>query len=467
MDTSVLIVGAGPTGLVLACELARRGVDHRLIERADTHFTGSRGKGLQPRTLEVFDDLGLVDRVLATGAPYPAIRRYAGGQVVWEGHMHEETEPTADVPYPNIVMIPQARTEELLRERLAELGGRVELGVELLDLTQDEDGVTATTSAGPIRARYLVGADGGRSSVRKLLGVGFGGETREEERMLLGDVRANDLDRDHWHTWVDAENPKRWLALCPLPGTDAFQAVTTIGPDTEPTFETLREVAARLAGVGVRDASWLSLYRPNIRIVDRFRVGRAFLAGDAAHVHSPAGGQGLNTGVQDAYNLGWKLAAVLGGAPAELLDTYEEERLPVAADVLGISTRLHNGSDRRGAETEQLGISYRGGSLAGDGERAGDRAPDGLVVAEDGRALRLFDVFRGPHATLLRFGGAPDLAVGEQVRSFAVTGEAGAAYGVSGAGYALVRPDGHIGTVGPDPERIMAYLSRFQARVSA
>jgi 2-polyprenyl-6-methoxyphenol hydroxylase-like FAD-dependent oxidoreductase len=447
MDTHVLIVGAGPTGLVLACDLARRGVPFRIIEKAPAFFTGSRGKGLQPRTLEVLDDLGVIDAVLAEAAPYPPIRRYANGSVIWEGRMHEPAEPTPEVPYPNILMLPQARTEELLRHRLAELGGTVELGVELTGFEQDATGVTATLSTGPVRAAYLVGADGGRSTVRKRLGVGFEGETYETERMLVGDVRVDGLDRDHWHAWVTSE--ESWVALCPLPGTDAFQFVAPVDADTEPalTLETVESLVANPA-LRLHDLTWLSLYRANIRMVDRFRAGRVFLAGDAAHVHSPAGGQGLNTGIQDAYNLGWKLA--LGGDA--LLDTYEEERLPVAADVLGLSTRLHNSrSQRRGAETRQLGITYRGASLAAepwDGPvQPGDRAPDGPLP--DGS--RRFDAFRGPHFTLLATAEI-SLPHHDLVHVHRV----GDAYG---ARFALVRPDGYVGVLTDTAERVIAYLA--------
>ncbi|MHA6758554.1 FAD-dependent monooxygenase [Streptacidiphilus sp. PAMC 29251] len=207
-NTAVLIVGAGPAGLVLACELARRGVPHRLVERDERHFAGSRGKGIQPRTQEVFEDLGVIDRVRAFGGPYPPMRAYRGDEVVWEERIAELREPTPEVPYPNPWMLPQWRTGEILRERLAELGGAVELGTALLGLEQDADGVNALL-AGPgpdgaerwVRADYVVGTDGGRSTVRRLLGVGFAGETREEERMLLADVRAEGIDREYWHIW--------------------------------------------------------------------------------------------------------------------------------------------------------------------------------------------------------------------------------------------------------------------------
>ncbi|MDP9848712.1 FAD-dependent oxidoreductase [Streptosporangium lutulentum] len=485
-EIQVLIVGAGPTGLTLAIELARRGVSLRIVEKAPEHPVGSRGKGLQPRTQEVFDDLGVIDEIVATGRVYPPIRSYSGDQVVWEGRMHELREPEAAVPYPMVLMQPQWRVERILRERLAELGHHVELGTEVIAFEQDADGVTVTLeSTAPdgagggapggarrVRCAYLAGADGGRSFVRKHLGVGFEGDTFETERMLIGDVRTPDLDREHWHAWADMATRTMRFTLCPLPGTDVFQFTMpfTAEEAPEPSLEYFQKIFDEGSGrtdVRFTDLTWMSLYRVNIRMAERFRVGRVLLAGDAAHVHSPAGGQGLNTGVQDAYNLGWKLSGVLGGAPERLLDTYEEERLPVAADVLGISTRLYARAKRneqdahvRDEETQQLLLGYRDGSLAA-GERGGERVPDATL--EGGR---LFDALRGPHFTLLALGTAHASLVkeinatyGAAVRAHTVAhrGEAGDLIDVDGQvhdhygrGLVLIRPDGYVGYHGDE-----------------
>ncbi|PSK87491.1 2-polyprenyl-6-methoxyphenol hydroxylase-like FAD-dependent oxidoreductase [Murinocardiopsis flavida] len=499
----ILVVGAGPTGLTLAIELARRAIDVRIIDSGGRR--GSRGKGLQPRTLEVFNDLGVIDDVLASGAPYPPMRVYSGdGTVAWEGHLARRHEPGPDVPYPNVWLVPQWRTEEILRSRLARLGVHVESGTELLGFTADPHGVTARLSTGEARADYMVGCDGGHSLVRRELGIAFAGETHESERMLLADVRAEGLDRAHWHAWGDG--PDDMLALCPLPGTDRFQLVAALSPgagNPRPALPTLQDLAGRRAtGVRLLDAGWISLYRVNIRMAHRFRVGRVLLAGDAAHVHSPAGGQGLNTGVQDAYNLGWKLAAA--DRHPRLVDTYEAERLPVAAHVLGLSTAYlrRSGGARpiaqRASDTRQLDLTYLGGPLAPDdsadpgapegpggaagqdGEHAppadgaaaplrpGDRAPDAPVVVA-GNGVRLFDVFRGPHFTLLAFG--PDAAraaadidrrYGPELRTAALDedGQARRAYGVSGDRLVLVRPDGHIAATAPSgtPAPITRFL---------
>ena len=504
--TQVLISGAGPTGLALGIELARRGVPCQVVNAAPGISPLSRGKGLQPRTQEVFEDLGVLGAVQAGGCAYPLVRMHAGREVVWEGPMSESGEPTPDVPYPNGWMIPQWRTERILRDRLAGLGITVRDGTELTAFTTDDDGVTATlaTPSGPreIRARYLVGADGGHSTVRRALGVGFLGETRETDRMLIGDLRLDGLDRDYWHMWSTSPDRSDMLALCPLPGTDTYQlAAADPGPAFEPdhaAVQALLTERTRRDDIRLREITAISRFRANIRMAERFRVGRVFLAGDAAHVHSPAGGQGLNTSVQDAYNLGWKLAAVLAGAEESLLDSYEAERMPVAAGVLEISTALHrqvttSGAPmKRGRETQQLDIGYAGGPLApqtgeGDGVLcAGDRAPDAPGLRRpDGTAVRLFELFRGPHLTLLAFGAhaaaaaaelaapygpavrtAPVLHTGEPPAAAGPTavvdenGHAAKAYGIGGDTLVLIRPDGYVGTISTDAADIAAYLPR-------
>src|SRR5580692_8771646 len=230
-NISVLIVGAGPTGLALACVLARRGVPFRIIDKTAEYFAGSRGKGLQPRSLEVLEDLGIIGRILANGRFHLPFRGYDGATVLGDHDMHADRVPTPDVPYASPLIIPQCR---------------VELATELIGLEQNGDYVTATLShaggAEQLVAEYLVGADGGRSYVRKALGVGFEGETWKDERMLVGDVRVDSLDRDHWHSWP--KHPAGWVALCPLPSTDAFQFQAQIAPDEpdEPTLQRFQQI---------------------------------------------------------------------------------------------------------------------------------------------------------------------------------------------------------------------------------
>ncbi|WP_069812478.1 FAD-dependent oxidoreductase [Streptomyces sp. TP-A0874] len=461
----VLVVGAGPTGLLLGCDLARRGVRALVVERSHRLFPGSRGKGLQPRTLEVFDDLGVLAAVRAAGGGAPVGMVWRDGERQAEYRMFPDVPPTEAEPYTSPWLLPQWRTQEILLARLAELGGRVEFGAALSTLEQDPEGVEARLHDGRlVRARYAVAADGGRSTVRRQLGVGMTGEAVDPHPMLVADVRITGLDRDNWHVFPSTGDD--FLTLCPLPGSDDFQLVARFtdggGPDLS-ADGVRKTLAARthLSAEQLTEVRWASDFRPRAAMADRFRDGRVFLAGDAAHVHSPAGGQGLNTSVQDAYNLGWKLGAVLRqGAPEALLETYEEERLPVAADMLGLSTRIHRGEAERGAATRQLTLGYRDSSLAVEARvrlppealRAGDRAPDG----RPGRA-RLFDAFRGPHWTLLAVGTevpVPPLAP-ETVRVHRVP-----EYEPYGVGLFLVRPDGYVGWAGPSADGLLPYLAR-------
>jgi 2-polyprenyl-6-methoxyphenol hydroxylase-like FAD-dependent oxidoreductase len=507
-DLQVLIVGAGPTGLTLACDLARRKIRFRIVDKASAFFIGSKGKGLQPRSLEVFDDLGIADDLLRLGRFHLPIRAYDGYKLLVERDMHEGRNPTPATPYASPLIIPQWRVEETIRKLLRDAGGTVELSTELVSLGQDEHGVVATLkreNEETVRCEYLVAADGGRSFVRKFLEVPFEGETWKDERMYVGDVRLRGLDRETWHSWPN--HPDGWLALCPLPSTDTYQFQAQVPPndEQEPSLELYQRIVNERSGrtdIELTDAPWLSLYRVNIRMASRFRIGRVFLAGDAAHVHSPAGGQGMNTGIQDAYNLGWKLESVFTGAPQSLLDTYEEERLPVAASVLGISTKLYKRisgeseeSLRRDAVTLQLGISYKEMSLSeqsGDVRlklSPGDRAPDAPGLNPEGRPGRLFDHFRGPQFTLLRLfppenavnrvkklsginyvevvdARSPGVPANSQQLFIDAFGHVVEAYGGSRGEYVLIRPDGYVGWIGTQetlPE-LDSYLDRVACR---
>ena len=416
-ETAVLIAGAGPTGLTLALDLARRGISFRLIDAAAAPFAGSRGKGIQPRTLEIFDDLGVAGEILAAGAVYPKFRVHAGPFSLRGGSLSAGKQPTEQVPYPNLWMVPQARTEAILRDRLRALGGEVEFGKAIATFTQDEHSVNATLATGEVvRGAFLAGCDGGHSTVRKSLGLRLEGESLEEEPVLVADVEVEKLDRRDWHIWPFAKGGP--IGLCPLPHTALFQF--TAKSKTAATG--IEDAVYRATGYRAGRVAWSSIYRPSVRMVDRYRVGRVFLAGDAAHVHPPAGGQGLNTGVQDAYNLGWKLAAVIRGAADSLLDTYEAERLPIAAAVLGLARRLHQTkSIQRGDATNQLRLHYRASPLSSGPPlgnlHPGDRMPDARL----GDGKQLFDYLRGPHAT--------ELVTPEGFRI-------------------LIRPDGYIAHIG-------------------
>ncbi|MFB7664094.1 FAD-dependent monooxygenase [Kitasatospora sp. NPDC056138] len=476
MHTEVLIVGAGPTGLTLACDLARRGVRTRLIEQADRLFPGSRGKGLQPRSLEVFEDLGVIDAILAAGARYPRMASWEDGVKGAAWDLTDPRKDTTGAPYPEPWMVPQWRTQQILHTRLRELGGQVEFGTALARLHQTPERVEADLERADgtvlkVTADYLVAADGGRSTVRRAVGIPMAGRALDTGRALVADLRLDGLDRDNWHLWRTATGD--FALLCPLPHTDQFQLVAFITegePDT--SAEGVRRAVAErthLPAEAVTEVFWASDFRPRAALAERFRQGRVFLAGDAAHVHSPAGGQGLNTSIQDAYNLGWRLGQVIRhGAAPELLDGYEQERLPVAAGVLDISTELHQATkpDRpggghavqRGAATDQLDINYRGGPLSverrgplpADALQAGDRAPDTTCTRPDGSDYRLFDALRGPHFTLLAAGTEPPA-----IPSAIPVHRVDAPYG---EGLFLIRPDGHIALATYDPADITALL---------
>ncbi|ARF57088.1 pentachlorophenol monooxygenase [Streptomyces gilvosporeus] len=469
----VLISGAGPTGLALAIDLTRRGVSALVVERQERLSPGGRGTGLQPRTQEVYEDLGVLEAIQAAGGDYPPVAMWEDGRIASRHQLIERVDPTPSAPYSNVLMVPQWRNVEVLHARLQSLGGNVLFGTELTAFDQDSETVRAhlTLPDGGTRtvvSRYLVAADGGRSTVRRGLGIGMSGPELEEGAAVLADIRVDGLDRDHWHRWMPPGGG--FAMMLPLARTDLFQSFIAVPPESTPETspDAVRALIAahtHLTADQIREVRWSSVFRPRVGMVDRFRVGRIFLAGDAAHVHTPAGGQGLNTSVQDAYNLGWKLAQVLRhGAPDTLLDTYESERRPIAARILDTSTRLFRSrSMRRGRDLHQLDIGYRESPLTQelrpdvpeDELRAGDRAPDAPCTTTDGRPFRLFEAYRGAHFTVLALGAYVELAPldGELVRVYRVGGSKadlldsegyiGDAYG-SHPGIFLIRPDGYV-----------------------
>jgi 2-polyprenyl-6-methoxyphenol hydroxylase-like FAD-dependent oxidoreductase len=491
-DIEVLIVGAGLTGLTLACDLLRRGVNFRIIEKSPDYFSGSRGKGLTPRSLEVFDDLGVIDDLLPYGYSHPLIREYDGPNVIKDVDMHAGIIPTPNVPYALPLWIPQFQIERVLRDQLAKGGKFVELGMELSNLEQNDQMVTATVlqkgQSQHITCSYLVAADGAHSFVRKFLKVGFAGETREAIKMLVGDVHTDVLDHAHTHMWK--KHPDGFVALTPFAKIDIFQFGAQVTPDFDavPTLELFQQILNERTGMDIKlyDPTWLSTFKINIRMADRSIIGRVFIAGDEAHVHSPTGGQGMNTGIQDAYNLGWKLDLVLRGANTSLLETYQEERLPVAANVLKLSTKLldkFQSTDRTlpdDNERFQLGLNYRHSSLSKQATslqlpiQAGDRAPDAPLLDSNGKHVRLFDLYRGTHFTVLLTG---DLQVNElikykEIKAFRIRhagcteancftdaeGYFGSAYGTQQDVIYLVRPDGYVGFIGDSVEEVSRYM---------
>jgi 2-polyprenyl-6-methoxyphenol hydroxylase-like FAD-dependent oxidoreductase len=344
-DSDVLIAGAGPTGLVLALWLTKIGTKVRIVDKTAGPGTTSRALAVQARTLELYRQLDLTDAVVAQGHRTPAANFWVGGER--KARVSLEGIGQGATPYPFLHIFPQDEHEKLLIERLEALGVRVERQTELLGFAETSDGITARLR-GPDggesdhRTRYLAGCDGARSKVRETIGTGFPGGTYQH-LFYVADVEAEgpalngelNLDLDQ----------ADFVAIFPLAGQGRARLIGTVRDERADraetlTFDDVSSNAIRQMKVAVRKINWFSTYHVHHRVTQHFRKGRAFLAGDAAHIHSPAGGQGMNTGIGDAINLAWKIAAVVAGrAPESLLDSYEAERI-------GFARRLVASTDR-------------------------------------------------------------------------------------------------------------------------
>ena len=330
-----VVCGAGPTGLMLGAELLRQGIAPLIVDLAPAPSPLSRAIVVHARTLEILEAHDLAAPLVAAGVP---LRRV---------HIRSERRTVIDVGfdalptrYPFLLSVPQHATEALLADRIAALGGRVVRGVRVASFAQDADGVDVQLSdddaTWSVRARWLVGCDGAHSTVRRGLGLDFAGHAHAD-RLALADVRWEaDLPRDALSTFLDAGA----LACFPLPD-DRWRLIalrTADGGEIDESIDLAGFAAIVLKRTGIAvpptDPTWIASFRTHTRGVDRYRIGRVLLAGDAAHIHSPFGGQGMNTGIQDAHNLGWKIALALRGAPEALVDSYERERHPIAAQVL-------------------------------------------------------------------------------------------------------------------------------------
>ncbi len=329
----VIVAGGGPTGVMLASELRLHGVHALVLEKEAEPTRVVRALGLHVRSVEVMDQRGLLERFLALGEQFAVGGFFAAIPKPWPDRL--------DTAHPYVLGIPQTIVDRLLAEHATELGVEIRRGCELVGLSQDDHGVTVELADGTqLRSRYLVGCDGGRSTVRKLLGVGFPGEPTRVDT-LLGEMEV--AAPAETLAAVVAEVRKTQLRFGAGPfGDGVYRLVVPadrVAEDraTAPTFEEFKQQLRVFAGTdfGVHSPRWLSRFGDATRLAEHYRTGRVLLAGDAAHIHPPTGGQGLNLGIQDAFNLGWKLAAEVGGwAPEGLLDSYHTERHPVAADVL-------------------------------------------------------------------------------------------------------------------------------------
>ncbi len=521
----LLVVGAGPVGLTMAGELARHGVGCRIIDRTPARSETSRALGIFPRTLEVFSSMAIADRFLAAGHRLDGIS------------IHQQAESALAIdfasvasPFPFILSLPQSETERLLSAHLATLGTEIEREMTLTGLEQTNDFVRVTLRHADGREEicetpWLFGCDGAHSATRHALGMEFSG-AQYDESFILADVHADPApDRSHLHLFFSADGV---FGLIPF-GRDNWRVVANIPPDSrtqELADVSLAEVQALTdirgpAGTRLSDPLWISRFHISHRKVNEFRKLRVFLLGDAAHIHSPAGGQGMNTGIQDACNLAWKAALVTKGhAHASLLASYQVEREPVARSVLNLTDRitrlatLRNPivqgvrdlllpvisgagfvTDKAAEQLSGVAISYRQSpfveNVAGGRLRAGDRAPDAELRDANGQAHRLFEIFRVPRHVLLLFlgsrtdsldraetlGQALEGFVPETIDSYRIargegshsadlidlSGTAHFAYDLGGGGVILVRPDGYVAFRDQefDRARLRSYLSRI------
>ncbi|MFD1530803.1 rifampin monooxygenase [Pseudonocardia aurantiaca] len=472
----VIVAGGGPTGLMLASELRLQGVHALVLEKDAEPTRVVRSLGLHARSVEVMDQRGLLERFLALGQQYPVGGFFAA--------IPKPSPDRLDTAHPYALGIPQPVIDRLLAEHAIETGAEIRHGCELVELSQDDHGVTVELADGTqLRSRYLVGCDGGRSTVRKLLGVGFPGEPSRVET-LLGEMELTAPPETLAAVMAEVRKTQKRFGAMPL-GEGVYRIVVPAEGMAEdrsvpPTLEEVKQQLRMLAGTdfGVHSPRWLSRFGDATRQAERYRTGRVLLAGDAAHIHPPTGGQGLNLGIQDAFNLGWKLAAEVNGwAPEGLLDSYHTERHPVAADVL----------DNTRAQMELMSL--------GPGPQAVRRLVSELMDFEEvnrfliekitaigvrydfgeghellGRRLRDVGLKRGRLYELMHGGRGLLL---DQTGRLSVAGWADRVDHVVDVSEeldvpaALLRPDGHVAWVGEDQQDLLSQLPKwFGAAVS-
>jgi 2-polyprenyl-6-methoxyphenol hydroxylase-like FAD-dependent oxidoreductase len=495
----VLVVGAGPTGLVLALSLARRGVAPRIVERNAGPGEASRAMAVHARTLELYRQFGFAGEVVDRGIKVERIRLREGREQVARLEFGDFGEGMS--PYPFVLSFPQDEHEQLLVERLAAAGVAVEWNTELGGFVDHGYRVAATLRrAGEVEAveaSYLCGCDGARSTVREGLGLGFPGGTYEQV-FYVADVEATGeaADNDDLNACL---TPNGFCLVFPIRGSGMHRLIGVVPEELEQredlTFEDVRPVLEQQIDVRVRTVNWFSRYHSHHRVADRFREGRVFIAGDAGHIHSPAGGQGMNTGIGDAVNLGWKLAAAVDGrADARVLDTYEPERMAFARLLVKTTDRAFTAVAGQGAGSRvfrklfphiaplvlelpgvrsemfrlvsQTRINYRHSPLsdgsAGD-VHGGDRLP---WAGESG-----VDNF-APLASLdwqVHVYGEAGAALGDEANRRGVAlHELAWTDGAEEAGLErdavyLVRPDGYVAMArsGQETEALRDYLERF------
>ncbi|MFE9393031.1 rifampin monooxygenase [Streptomyces sp. NPDC006784] len=467
----VIVAGGGPTGMMLAAELRLHGVRVVVLEKEPEPTTVIRALGMHVRSIELMDQRGLLERFLALGKQYPVNGFFAG--------ISKPHQVRLDTAHAYVLGIPQPRTEQLLTEHAVGLGAELRRGCEVVGLSQDAQGVTAELADGTrLRSRYLVGCDGGRSTVRKLLGVGFPGEPSRVDT-LLGEMAVGVPAETLNSVMAEVRKTQRRFGAMPL-GDGVYRLIVPAAGVAEdrtvpPSFEEFQQQLRVHAGTdfGVHSPRWLSRFGDATRQAEHYRTGRVLLAGDAAHIHPPTGGQGLNLGVQDAFNLGWKLAAEVNGwAPEGLLDSYHAERHPVAAEVL-VNTRAQ--MELLSTEPGPLAVRrlvselmdfeevhrYLNEKLTAIGIRY-DFGEDGHPLL--GRRLRDVELKRGRLYSLLHAGRGLLL---DQTGRLSVEGWADRVDHVVDvaeeldAPAVLLRPDGHVAWAGEDQAELLDRLPRW------
>lgn len=475
-STEVLIVGAGPTGLVLALWLARLGVRVRIIDKTSEPGTTSRALAVQIRTLELYRQLGFADQVIEAGLKFSAANLWARGKRA--GHVEFGDARALRSPYPYALVYPQDEHERFLIEKLDALGVRVERETELTAVEQRDDRVVAQLQASTCDTAFVAGCDGAHSTVRERLGIGFPGGTYEH-LFYVADVEASGPLMNHeLHVSVDTSD---FAAVFPLKTESRVRLIGTVRPGSEQKGEEIGwddvsgELLQRLR-IDVHRVNWFSTYRVHHRVASRFSQGRMFLLGDAAHIHSPVGGQGMNTGIGDAVNLAWKLAAVLRGrAPMAILDSYERERIAFARRLVATTDRVFQFVTRSGRlaaivrvhfaprvigaafdlgplrrffvrTVSQTGIEYRDSGLSegkAGGVHGGDRLP--WTGPDPDNFAPLQSLAWQVHVYGAATRGLADLCAsrGLQMNIFPWTENAERA-GLARDAMYLVRPDGHV-----------------------
>ncbi|MBT2511275.1 FAD-dependent monooxygenase [Streptomyces sp. ISL-98] len=499
----VLVVGAGPTGLALAAQLQAYGVRFRIVDRHLDRAQESRALAIQPRTLEALSPYGVTDELVARGNPAVQLRMHLPGRTV---RLPLFDIGVTDTPYPFLLFLSQAETESVLGDHLSETGTTVERGTELVELKDEGTCVICRLrhregNEESVHARFVVGCDGARSTVRDQAGIGFPGHAYPQT-FLLADLEVDGLEHGAAHAYMTEAG---MLFFFPLGSPATWRMLAMRPPDSRETespvhIGQLQGLVDRYVSdpLRLRDPVWMTDFRIHNRGARSYRAGRVFLAGDAAHIHSPAGAQGMNTGIQDALNLGWKLALVCqGAAPGSLLDTYESERAPVGRNVLRFTDRAFTIATSRNplirlARTQvaprlapvalrlptlrgaafrtlsQLAIHYRRSPATAEGPyspksgpRAGDRLPDApgslqTMTAAPGFHLLLCgpgdDWDTGLIAAATR--GRDDLIHVHKV------GTGGPWRGIT---HGLVRPDGYVAyrAAGTDLTGLISYLDRW------